>query len=213
MNTITLPQKAFKAVELAMTVKDIRYYLCGVMIEHNGEETRLAATDGHRLHIVRVNHPSSLVIKPFQVILPATMVKTICKAKAGRGCNPDITLTIDGTKASALLPDCTEIVATLIDGTFPDYTRVIPDSFSGEPAQYNTDYVSDAMKSAGYWIEQKAWQYCATFVHGGSSIGGIALPNFVAVVMPTRVSNEHFEIDTSFKLPLRAPELPKKVAA
>lgn len=220
---IALSQKAFRAVEMSMSAKDIRYYLCGVMLEHNGEETRLVATDGHRMHAVIVKHDTGQVIEPFQIILPAAMVKTICKAKTSKYCDPIITITVDApkheidatgktiitqpAKASALLPDGTETVAALIDGRFPDYQRVIPDSFSGEAGQYNPEYVSDAMRGAGYWLEAKDWQFCADFTPGGKWSGGVSVPGFVAVVIGCRMKNEHFGIDSSFKAALRKPEV------
>lgn len=221
---IQIPQKAFLAVSLAMSVKDIRSYICGVMLEHNGEETRLVATDGHRMHAVIVTHENALTSEPFQIILPAAMVKTICKAKMPRGGYDTITITVDApkagfddtgkaivvqpAKASALLPDGTETVASLIDGKFPDYMRVIPDGFSNEVGQYNPELVADALKGAGYWLESKAWQYCADFIPGGrTNSGGVSVPGFVAVVMCTRMQNEHYGIDSSFKNALRKPEV------
>lgn len=50
MTTIIIPQHAIHAVSFAMGNKDIRYYLNGMLIEHNGAETRMIATNGHRLH-------------------------------------------------------------------------------------------------------------------------------------------------------------------
>lgn len=219
---ISIPQKAFKAVEMAMAIKHIRNYPCGVMLEHNGEETRLVATDGHRLHAVKIDHAHGLTIEPFQIILPAAMVKTICKAKIPRGGNDTIIINVDApnagfndngkaiivqpTKASALLPDGTETVASLIEGQFPDYQRVIPDSFSNEVGQYNPELVSDALKGAGYWLEAKNWQYCTEFRPGGKfNSGGVSVPGFVAVVIFTSMANEHIGVDTSFKHALRAP--------
>lgn len=212
-----------------MAVKDVRYNLCGVMLEHNGEETRLVATDGHRLHAVSVSHQNALVCEPFQIILPAAMVKTICKAKMLRGSSKaTITINVDApkagiddtgkpitiqpAKASALLPDGTETVASLIDGKFPDYQRVIPDSFSNEVGQYNPELIADALKGAGYWLEAKNWQYCAEFIPGGKWSGGVSVPGFVAVVMAVNFKGAHFGIDSSFKNALRKPEVVVELA-
>lgn len=38
---ITISQNAIQAVAYAMAVKDIRYYLNGMLLQHNGQETRL----------------------------------------------------------------------------------------------------------------------------------------------------------------------------
>lgn len=210
--TVTLPQKAFRAVAPAMAVKDVRNYLNGMMIEHNGEETRLAASDGHRLHIVRIEHNHGLTTEPIQVILPRALVDTICKAKTGKGYS-DITISIADGKVSASLPDGSSIVSALIDGKFPDYARVIPDTFSGEVGQYNPEYVMDAYKGAGFWLEAKNWQNCAEFIPSKLSSGGISVPGFVAIVMPSRITAEHFGIDTSFKTPMSKPEVIAQVAA
>ena len=74
-------QKDLRAVSLAMAVKDIRYYLQGVYIEANGAETRLIATDGHRLHMV-IQEESGPVVEPVTFIMPADMVKKCLTAKA-----------------------------------------------------------------------------------------------------------------------------------
>ena len=57
-------QKDLKAISLAMAVKDIRYYLQGVLFESNGAFTRLVATDGHRLHMVQTEDATKGIEAP-----------------------------------------------------------------------------------------------------------------------------------------------------
>lgn len=181
---VTIPQSTIKAVSYAMASNDIRYYLNGMLLQHNGEETRLVATDGARLNAARINHNDVGLCDLVEVIIPDALIKIICKAKASRHSTRMITLTIDGDKVSASMPDGTESVAKAIDGRFPDYSRVIPESFSGESAQYNPKYMMDAVDSVRtYWGINGA---TPGLRHNGTNAGGISVDGFVAIVMPWR---------------------------
>lgn len=207
---ITLKQSAIKAVSFAMAKNDIRYYLNGMCIQHNGEETRIIATDGHRLHMVRVEHKDGLVIDPIECIIPDTLVNTIIKAKASRHDKiREVILTIDGDKVSAVLPDGTEAISKLIDGKFPDYTRVIPESFNGQPAQYNIGYVSDIF--AGHMAYHEVKRPLVGFNYNGDSCGGICYAGFCAIVMPLRAECIVSGLDF-MKAPMRKPEAAESVA-
>lgn len=203
---VTIAQSNINAVAYAMAKADIRYYLCGMLLQHNGEETRLVATDGHRLHAVRIEHKDGLTIDPVEVIIPDTLIRTICKAKASRNNKlPTVTITVDGNRISVLLPDGTESVATAIDGKFPDYSRVIPDSFNGECAQYNPEYVSDCYSAVrDYFRTKNAYAY---FNHNGDGVGGIAVDGFMAIVMPWR-ADKCAEGMGAMKAEMRKPSVP-----
>ena len=195
----SIPQSAIKAVAYAMAVKDIRYYLNGMLMQHNGQETRLIATDGHRLHACIIKHKDAeLLPEVIEAIMPDSLVKTILKAKPGRYGSKEITITIDGTRIQADLFDGTSASATAIDGKFPDYHRVIPSEFSGVPAQYNPEYLVDAELGAQAWYGNSKVAYC--FSHNGDSAGGIALDGFVAIVMPRRADATLSAPDAAFKL-------------
>lgn len=195
----SIPQHAIKAVAYAMAVKDIRYYLNGMLIQHNGQETRLIATDGHRLHACIVRHKNAeLLPEVVEAIIPASLVKTILKAKPGRYGSKEIAFTIDGTRIQADLFDGTSASATAIAGKFTDYHRVIPTEFSGVVAQYNPEYLLDAELGAQAWLESGKATPC--FCHNGDSAGGIALDGFVAIVMPRRADATLNAPDAAFKL-------------
>ena len=195
----SIPQHAIKAVAYAMAVKDIRYYLNGMLIQHNGQETRLIATDGHRLHACIIKHKDAeLLPEVVEAIIPASLLKPILKAKPGRYGSKKIAFTIDGTRIKADLFDGTSASATAIDGKFPDYHRVIPTEFSGVVAQYNPEYLLDAELGAQAWLESGKATPC--FCHNGDSAGGIALDGFVAIVMPRRADATLNAPDAAFKL-------------
>lgn len=185
---ITIAQKDLKAVSLAMAKNDVRYYLKGVYIEFNRAETRIVATDGHRLHMVRTVDSSAMVIEPVTFIIPADMVKHCLKAKAARhDKNPQITLHFSNGKVEAVLPDGSTFSAPALDGTFPDYRRIIQQCVSGksdiEAAVYNPRYVLDAMDALETYADHEAGTGIRQL---GAHVGVLTWGDFLAMVMPMR---------------------------
>ena len=188
MTTFTIKQKDLKAVAHAMATKDTRYYLNGVLVEHNGAETRLAATDGHRLHVV-LEELTGLVIEPVSAIIPRDFVVAMLKIKpVGRGIDVEIVLTLDNGKIEARFQNQTSMVTQAIDGKFPDYCRVIPSvALTGEAANYNNQYLLDADKGLCDYLELSSTKtHGVGFGQNGNDSGVLSVPGFTAVVMPMR---------------------------
>jgi len=189
MNSFEINQKDLRAVSHAMATNDIRYYLKGVLIEHNGAETRIVATDGHRMHMV-IQENEGQVVAPVEFIIPADMVKKCITAKAPRqDKSPKIVIAYDNGKISARLPDGSEIVQFATDGKFPDYRRIIPqlDGSAPEISVFNNDYVSDAIKGFCDYAEIKGKTKPSIGLRPrGNSSGVLCVDNYLAVVMPMR---------------------------
>jgi DNA polymerase-3 subunit beta len=189
MTSFEINQKDLKAVSHAMATNDIRYYLNGVFIEHNGAETRIVATDGHRMHMV-IQENKGLVVAPVEFIIPSDMVKKCLTAKAPRGDNaPKIVINYDNGKISARLPDGSEIVQFATDGKFPDYRRIIPqlDGSAPEISVFNNDYVADAIKGFCDYAEIRGKTKPSIGLRPrGNSSGVLCVDNYLAVVMPMR---------------------------
>lgn len=101
-------------VKFAMSNETTRYYLCGVHLHSTAEGgIRAVATDGHRL---AHNTASGMPAIP-AVIIPA---KTVGIVPAG-----ELDVSLSKNKVRFATADSI-IVSKLIDGTFPDYGRVIP---------------------------------------------------------------------------------------
>lgn len=185
MTTTTIQQKNLKAVSHAMAIGDRRYWLNGVLIEFNGAENRLVATDGHRLHMV-IEDLTGLVTEPVGFIMPADMVKTCIKAKGHSG---EINLTYDAGKIEARLPDGSSIISMAIDGKFPDYARVIPaeSTLNPEPAVFQPSYLVDADKGLRDFLELKKSQTPSVGITPrGNSTAVLSVTGFTAIVMPIR---------------------------
>lgn len=193
MKSITVYQKDLKAVSLAMALKDLRYYLCGVLIESNGPETRLVATDGHRLHAVQHKTQDNCPVSELvSFIVPVDMVKACIKAKSSsRHQLAEITFHVEGAKITAELPDRTTITAFAVEGKFPDYCRVLSfpfESFTNEAACYNAEYLLDADQALRDYLEiNKKRNHGLGICQRGSGSGVLASGGFVAIIMPLRV--------------------------
>ncbi len=111
-------------VSIAISTEETRYYLNGINVSIEGDLLCMAATDGHRLALVE-RPDSNLVSIGFQSgIIPRKAVKIALGLLKGSGPDP-VVLDMSASKMSL---DCGDIVlrSKLIDGTFPDYRRVIP---------------------------------------------------------------------------------------
>jgi len=112
--------------QFAISTEETRYYLNGIYFhcaEAAGKQVlRAVATDGHRLARVETPAPAAAVGMP-GVIAPRKAVAEILKLLEDP--TRDVTVEISQVKARFGFGDLT-LTTKLIDGTFPDYNRVIP---------------------------------------------------------------------------------------
>ncbi len=125
-SSFTMPQKALKEllglVQYAMAQQDIRYYLNGLLMVLDGGELRLVATDGHRLAFASKNLEAKELAGQ-EVILPRKTIIELSKLLEDSDNPVSIELSVNQARfrfGEVLL------VSKLVDGKFPDYTRVIP---------------------------------------------------------------------------------------
>jgi len=121
----TMPQKALRRllglVQYAMAQQDIRYYLNGLLMVVEGGELKLVATDGHRLAFAAL--PLTANLPRQEAIVPRKTVVELAKLLAES--DDEVRIELSPTQAGFSFGSI-ELVSKLIDGKFPDYTRVIP---------------------------------------------------------------------------------------
>jgi DNA polymerase-3 subunit beta len=121
----TLEQKALRRllglVQYAMAQQDIRYYLNGLLMVVEEGSLKLVATDGHRLAFAALKLGAELPRQ--EVIVPRKTVLELAKLLADS--DDEVRIELSATQA-AFSFGTVELVSKLIDGKFPDYTRVIP---------------------------------------------------------------------------------------
>lgn len=100
-------------VQFAISTEETRYYLNGVSLHNPGSSLVAVATDGHRLS----RHVSETVGDIPAVILPRKLVAILPRGV--------VRVSLSSTKVRVATPDGV-LVSKLIDGSFPDYQRVIP---------------------------------------------------------------------------------------
>lgn len=130
----TMSGKSFRdMVEVTMrsvSTEETRYYLNGLYLHapdvgnSNRPEFRMVATDGHRLYRCDADLPDGAADMP-GVIFPRGAAKLFLDLTKGKRCPGDVQIDVGATHIRLTFGN-TEILSKLIDGTFPDYQRVIP---------------------------------------------------------------------------------------
>ena len=141
---ITIDHSVIKALLICAAKQDVRYYLKGVLVDAraNGDVV-LVTTDGHRMLAYPVATDAIEALAPGQYIIPREALEAVKPCKAGRHVLP-ITIEIDVANGREnKITGATSTVTPLIDGKYPDWRRVLPKTVSGEPTQYQAEYLGD----------------------------------------------------------------------
>jgi len=110
--------------QFAMAQQDVRYYLNGMLLEVSAQRVRVVATDGHRLALSEAALETG-VAEHLQVIVPR---KAILELQRLLDATEElVTVKISATQVEVDL-DVVRLTTKLIDGRFPDYERVVPES-------------------------------------------------------------------------------------
>ncbi len=121
-----LLRRLFDKSKFAISTEETRYYLNGVYMHvatgEDGQALRCVATDGHRLARIDADLPDGAETMP-GVIVPRKTVGELRKLLDDD--DATIAVSVSETKVRFATPDIT-LTSKVIDGTFPDYTRVIP---------------------------------------------------------------------------------------
>lgn len=169
---------AFAAVEHAISTEETRYYLNGVYLhpaknDVGGLDLRMAATDGSRLARVTSNAPDGAASFPAAIVARRTvaLLDRLCAAAAkaaGEGAPPSVS--IEANASGGLIRWCLpagdggsiEVIAKTIDGSFPDYERVVP----ADPplrAMVNRAELAGAVKRVAVLVDSKTRAVSACF--------------------------------------------------
>jgi DNA polymerase-3 subunit beta len=113
--------RLLEKTHFSMAQQDVRYYLNGMLLEIDGQVLRAVATDGHRLALCE----AALAVKAKtsqQVIVPRKGVLELQRILTAEG---DAEIAIGTNHVRAQIGDV-RFTSKLIDGRFPEYSRVIP---------------------------------------------------------------------------------------
>ncbi|WP_339050495.1 DNA polymerase III subunit beta [Rickettsiella endosymbiont of Xylota segnis] len=123
-----LSQKGLRSLiestNFAMAQQDVRYYLNGMLWELGQGSLRAVATDGHRLAL-NVKE-ANIMVDSSQIIVPRKAIYELSRLLSDEE-NDSLTIFLTKNQLRVHMQDYT-FTSKLIDGTFPDYDRVIPQS-------------------------------------------------------------------------------------
>jgi len=121
-------------VVFAAATEESRPVLTGVDAEFDGDVLTLAAADGFRLAVYKLSLAAPVSQKT-QVIIPARTLAELNRLMADQ--EEAVEITVNPNKSQALFRlKNIELVSQLVQGTFPNYAQLIPQS-------YNTRVVVD----------------------------------------------------------------------
>ena len=125
---ITLTQKELRKllllVQYAMAQQDIRYYLNGMLLMLEADVFKAVATDGHRLAYASMKLQQKT--EPQEVIMPRKAVQELIKLLNDN--DEEVAIELTSSQVKFKLGEV-ELITKVVDGKFPDYTRVIPTNY------------------------------------------------------------------------------------
>mgnify|MGYP006100113731 CR=1 FL=1 len=119
---------AIDRVEFAAASDDTRPVLTGVSFKTNGDTLTLAAADGFRLAVADVELATAPT-EPLDIIVPARALRELSRLMGDS--DDAFTIRVNSEKTKILFGRTDfEIVAQLVQGTFPNYQQLIPSEWA-----------------------------------------------------------------------------------
>ncbi len=117
--------EALRKVTFAAANDDTRPVLAGVYIKFFGKELSLAATDSYRLAEKRIK--LSQEVKEKEIIVPARTLNEVNRILSQSEMDGEVEIIVDENQIFFIISDV-QIVSRLIEGAFPNYSQIIPQS-------------------------------------------------------------------------------------
>jgi len=136
---------AITHVAFAAATEDSRPVLTGIKVEITGQSFTFAAADGFRLAVYK-GELAEPIDEDVSFIIPGRAFQEINRLIGNQEALVEFTVTPSKSQALFRL-DNVEIVSQLIQGTFPNYSQLIPDSY-GSRIVVDLEEFSRATKSA-----------------------------------------------------------------
>lgn len=110
-------------VHFAMAAQDIRYYLNGMLLVVDGNTVRAVATDGHRLALCEATREGVAGESRVEAIVPRKTILELTHLLP----DTDEPVRVQMAANQVIFSFGTiELISKLVEGKFPDYTKVIP---------------------------------------------------------------------------------------
>jgi DNA polymerase-3 subunit beta len=184
-------EKGIKKVSYAVSKDEARYILTGVYLNARGDKFHVVATDGHRLALYELPSTS----EEFSAIVPRkflTEFRKVLKESA------DVELLLKDNKFFARAGD-TVVWTSVIEGEYPDYLAVIPESNPLKCVVERDEFLSALKEIAVIYEKEEVKAVILNLTPGklelnarGGEIEGTAEEGTVSI--PAEYSGEEFQI-------------------
>ncbi|EKO3816972.1 DNA polymerase III subunit beta [Vibrio harveyi] len=135
--------------QFSMANQDVRYYLNGMLFEIDGTTLRSVATDGHRMAVSQTQLGADFAQK--QIIVPRKGVQELVKLMDAP--EQPVVLQIGSSNVRAEVNNFI-FTSKLVDGRFPDYRRVLPQS-TNKTLEASCDELRQAFSRAAILSNEK----------------------------------------------------------
>lgn len=137
---------AISQVIISAATDDSRPVLVGVNAKMEGDQLTFAATDGFRLSVRHLTL-SSAVPEPVQVIIPARALAELNRLLPEE--TEPVQMTLNSTRTQVLFRlKNVELVTQLIQGTFPDYSQIIPEDHTSKATVDVAEFLRETRTAA-----------------------------------------------------------------
>ena len=154
-NKVALEPDTFREmieqVTIAAATDESWPVLTGVIAKFDKVQVTLAAADGFRLS-VRHAMLTAPVEQPFSAIIPAKALQEVGRVSGDQEDPIEMAVTENKTQVLFRLTNI-EIVSQLIDGAFPDFTRIIPETHATRTV-LNTAELQNAVKASSVFARE-----------------------------------------------------------
>ena len=192
---VLLDYNILKAALPCAAANDIRYYLNGVYIKATSNEVRYAATDGHLLFTAKKE--SGIDNWNVEIIIPTITVERAIESheKVYGEKSGEINISLESIDEDRyiLIGECRYIlvdqVFKAIDGTYPDFLKIIPENCSGVLGKFNAKLLAKISKAVA--MANKSDISDVTLNHNGDDASVIvgADPSVIGAIMPMKDSD------------------------
>lgn len=181
-----------KALNVLSAKKDVRYYLQGVYCEFSPQGAFIVSTDGHKLglyHAPNLPQPETV-----SFIIPRELIDQFAKVVDKK--NTTVNLKYENHNIT-LSQGSLEFKKPEVEGKYPDWRRIIPDSVTNEPANFHSDYLCQFTKCVSILRKTPVDKTYFEIGYNGNNASIILCEgsNFLGVIMPykTRLSAHEYK--------------------
>ncbi len=139
-------RQSISHVAFAAATEDSRPVLTGVKVEISGDGITLAAADGFRLAVYKDNLSEPLS-EDIEFLIPARTLNEISRMLPQQEQSIEFMVTPSNNQVLFRL-DNAEVVSVLIQGSFPNYSQLIPQSHATRIEMRSNDFMSATRAAA-----------------------------------------------------------------